>query len=70
MRDETKKQNKTDLPCIPFEEYYQSRVKTIIKSLGWHKENSQYRGLAANLEKLLANLPNELGAIVKLLDGY
>jgi len=65
MRHENHKhyRNMTDLPCIPFEEYFQTREKSIIKSINWHKTNPNYKGVAKNLETLLENLPNELGII-------
>lgn len=56
----------TDLPCISFEEYFQIRKRIIIDSIGWHKKNPVYKRVAENLEKLLLNLPDELGIMEKL----
>lgn len=57
--------NKTDLPCVTFEEYYENRVKFISEQIEWFDkrsdDNPMWPRVAQNLKILLKGLPEELG---------
>ncbi len=56
------KNNQTDLPCVPFEQYCQHRLETIRSLIDWHTRNpGPITGTAENLKRLLDRLPEDLG---------